>query len=76
MTGLAGLLFVGIALVVWGFVGNRLFEYYHREAQFLVEEGAKPEEVDAALVGFGMETATKFRFIFTKVSLPAGLWQF
>jgi 3-hydroxyacyl-CoA dehydrogenase len=37
-----------------GFVGNRLFEYYHREAQFLVEEGAKPEEVDAALVGFGM----------------------
>jgi 3-hydroxyacyl-CoA dehydrogenase len=37
-----------------GFVGNRLFEYYHHEAQFLVEEGAKPEEVDAALVGFGM----------------------
>jgi 3-hydroxyacyl-CoA dehydrogenase len=37
-----------------GFVGNRLFEYYHNEAQFLVEEGAKPEEVDAALAGFGM----------------------
>jgi 3-hydroxyacyl-CoA dehydrogenase len=37
-----------------GFVGNRLFDCYHREAQFLVEEGAKPEEVDAALVGFGM----------------------
>ncbi len=37
-----------------GFVGNRLFELYHREAQFLVEEGAKPEEVDAAMTGFGM----------------------
>jgi 3-hydroxyacyl-CoA dehydrogenase len=37
-----------------GFVGNRLFELYHREAQFLVEEGAKPEQVDAALAGFGM----------------------
>jgi 3-hydroxyacyl-CoA dehydrogenase len=37
-----------------GFVGNRLFEFYHNEAQFLVEEGARPEEVDAALAGFGM----------------------
>ncbi len=37
-----------------GFVGNRLFDLYHREAQFLVEEGAKPEEVDAALTAFGM----------------------
>ena len=36
------------------FVGNRMFDPYVREAQFLVEEGAKIEEVDAALVGFGM----------------------
>src|SRR5439155_9136818 len=27
---------------------------YQREAQFLLEEGAKVEEVDAALVDFGM----------------------
>jgi 3-hydroxyacyl-CoA dehydrogenase len=36
------------------FVGNRMFDPYVREAQFLVEEGAKIEEVDAALTGFGM----------------------
>jgi 3-hydroxyacyl-CoA dehydrogenase len=36
------------------FVGNRMFEPYVREAQFLVEEGAKIEEVDAALTAFGM----------------------
>ena len=37
-----------------GFVGNRMFGVYQREAQFLVEEGARVEEVDAALVDFGM----------------------
>src|SRR5262249_1739648 len=37
-----------------GFVSNRLFGPYQREAQFLLEEGAKVEEVDAALVEFGM----------------------
>ena len=36
-----------------GFVGNRMFEPYLREAQFLVEEGARVEEVDAAMVEFG-----------------------
>jgi 3-hydroxyacyl-CoA dehydrogenase len=36
------------------FVGNRMFDPYVREAQFLVEEGAKIEEVDAALTAFGM----------------------
>ncbi|MCI0705313.1 MAG: 3-hydroxyacyl-CoA dehydrogenase NAD-binding domain-containing protein [Planctomycetia bacterium] len=36
------------------FVGNRMFDPYVREAQFLVEEGAKIEEVDSALTGFGM----------------------
>ncbi|HJZ89857.1 MAG TPA: 3-hydroxyacyl-CoA dehydrogenase family protein, partial [Gemmataceae bacterium] len=36
------------------FVGNRMFDPYIREAQFLVEEGAKIEEVDAALTAFGM----------------------
>jgi 3-hydroxyacyl-CoA dehydrogenase len=38
----------------WGFVGNRLFFPYLRETQFLVEEGATVEAVDAALTSFGM----------------------
>jgi 3-hydroxyacyl-CoA dehydrogenase len=37
-----------------GFVGNRMLAPYGREAQFLVEEGARPEEVDAALYKFGL----------------------
>jgi 3-hydroxyacyl-CoA dehydrogenase len=38
----------------FGFVGNRMFHPYRREAQFLVEEGASIEAVDAALYEFGM----------------------
>ncbi len=37
-----------------GFVGNRMMLPYMREAQFLAEEGATPEQVDAALYDFGM----------------------
>jgi len=37
-----------------GFVGNRMFGPYRREAQFLVEEGATIEAVDNALYEFGM----------------------
>jgi 3-hydroxyacyl-CoA dehydrogenase len=37
-----------------GFVGNRMFGPYRREAQFLVEEGADVQAVDTALVDFGM----------------------
>jgi 3-hydroxyacyl-CoA dehydrogenase len=37
-----------------GFVGNRMFGPYRREAQFLIEEGAEVEAVDQALVDFGM----------------------
>jgi len=37
-----------------GFVGNRMFGPYRREAQFLVEEGASIEAVDRALTDFGM----------------------
>jgi 3-hydroxyacyl-CoA dehydrogenase len=37
-----------------GFVGNRMFATYQREAQFLLEEGATVEQVDKALVNFGM----------------------
>ena len=38
----------------WGFVGNRMMLPYMREAQFLAEEGATPEQVDRALTNFGM----------------------
>jgi 3-hydroxyacyl-CoA dehydrogenase len=37
-----------------GFVGNRMFHPYVREAVFLVEEGAGVEAVDQALYDFGM----------------------
>ncbi|MFL4476237.1 3-hydroxyacyl-CoA dehydrogenase NAD-binding domain-containing protein [Paeniglutamicibacter sp. MACA_103] len=37
-----------------GFVGNRMLTPYWREAWFLLEEGAQPAEVDAAMEGFGM----------------------
>jgi 3-hydroxyacyl-CoA dehydrogenase len=37
-----------------GFVGNRMFGPYRREAQFLVEEGASVAAVDKALADFGM----------------------
>jgi 3-hydroxyacyl-CoA dehydrogenase len=37
-----------------GFVGNRMFHPYQREAQFLLEEGATVEQVDAAMTDFGM----------------------
>ncbi len=37
-----------------GFVGNRMLYAYRRQAEFLLEEGALPEQVDAALYDFGM----------------------
>jgi len=37
-----------------GFVGNRMLLPYMREAQFLVEEGATPWQVDRALCDWGM----------------------
>jgi 3-hydroxyacyl-CoA dehydrogenase len=37
-----------------GFVGNRMMFPYMYETQFMVEEGATPAQVDAALTGFGM----------------------
>jgi 3-hydroxyacyl-CoA dehydrogenase len=37
-----------------GFVGNRMVFQYGREAEFLLEEGATPAQVDSALRSFGM----------------------
>ena len=37
-----------------GFVGNRMLHQYMREANFLIEEGALPHQVDKVLYDFGM----------------------
>ena len=37
-----------------GFIGNRIFEEYLRQAYFLLEEGALPHEVDGAMERWGM----------------------
>lgn len=37
-----------------GFVGNRMLSGYWREAGFLLEEGATPQQIDRALTTFGM----------------------
>ncbi|RZI81780.1 MAG: 3-hydroxyacyl-CoA dehydrogenase [Rubrivivax sp.] len=37
-----------------GFIGNRMFEQYTRQAGFLIEEGATPEQVDKAAEKWGM----------------------
>lgn len=42
-----------LARIYPGFIGNALFRNYTREAHFLVEDGAMPHEVDAALKKFG-----------------------
>ena len=36
-----------------GFVGNRMFHTYTREASFLLEDGALPEQVDKVMTDFG-----------------------
>jgi 3-hydroxyacyl-CoA dehydrogenase len=37
-----------------GFIGNRMFDRYRREAIFMLEEGSLPHQIDAALERFGM----------------------
>jgi 3-hydroxyacyl-CoA dehydrogenase len=36
-----------------GFIGNRMIEQYSRQAGFLLEEGATPQQVDKAIERFG-----------------------
>ncbi|NNM62153.1 MAG: 3-hydroxyacyl-CoA dehydrogenase [Steroidobacteraceae bacterium] len=43
-----------LSLVCDGFIGNRMLEHYVRMANFLVEEGASPQQVDRALEAWGM----------------------
>ena len=45
---------IGVAVGVCdGFVGNRMLAGYAREAEFLLEEGALPHQVDKVLFDFG-----------------------
>lgn len=39
--------------VTEGFIGNRIFSAYRREAEYLLEDGALPHEIDAALEDYG-----------------------
>jgi 3-hydroxyacyl-CoA dehydrogenase len=36
-----------------GFIGNRIMSAYRREADYMLEDGALPQDVDAAMTGFG-----------------------
>ena len=36
-----------------GFIGNRMLMFYGAEAEFLLEEGATPEQIDRVIEGFG-----------------------
>jgi 3-hydroxyacyl-CoA dehydrogenase len=42
-----------LAGVCDGFIGNRIMSAYRREADYLLEEGATPDEVDRAMTDFG-----------------------
>ncbi|CAD5371435.1 Enoyl-CoA hydratase [Rubrivivax sp. A210] len=37
----------------FGFIGNRIYNAYRRQCEFMLEDGALPEEVDGALVSMG-----------------------
>ena len=43
-----------VAGVCDGFIGNRMIDQYLRQAEFLLDEGALPSQVDTALEKFGM----------------------
>ena len=42
-----------VAKVGEGFIGNRIYAAYRKQCEFMLEEGAYPEEVDDALEKFG-----------------------
>jgi 3-hydroxyacyl-CoA dehydrogenase len=37
----------------FGFIGNRIYNAYRRQCEFMLEDGAWPEDVDAALTAMG-----------------------
>jgi len=42
-----------VAGVCDGFIGNRIMSAYRRECEFMLEEGALPQQIDAAMEAFG-----------------------
>jgi 3-hydroxyacyl-CoA dehydrogenase len=42
-----------VAGVCDGFIGNRIFSAFRRECDFMLEEGALPQQIDAAMLDFG-----------------------
>jgi 3-hydroxyacyl-CoA dehydrogenase len=42
-----------VAANAFGFIGNRIYAAYRRQCEFMLEEGASPQQVDAALETFG-----------------------
>lgn len=42
-----------VAGVCDGFIGNRIMSAYRRDCEFMLEEGALPQDIDAAMRGFG-----------------------
>lgn len=68
-----------------GFIGNRMFRLYRREAHLLLEEGASPRQVDSALEEWGMamgplavqdlagiDIAMSSRHVFAALERPGG----
>ncbi|ENO97464.1 3-hydroxyacyl-CoA dehydrogenase [Thauera phenylacetica B4P] len=37
----------------FGFIGNRIYAAYRKQCEFMLEEGALPQEIDAAVEAFG-----------------------
>ena len=42
-----------VAQVGEGFIGNRIYNAYRTQCEFMLEEGAYPQDIDAALEAFG-----------------------
>ncbi|EJM88434.1 3-hydroxyacyl-CoA dehydrogenase NAD-binding domain-containing protein [Pseudomonas sp. GM60] len=42
-----------IAANAFGFIGNRIYAAYRRQCEYLLEDGASPQQIDAAMQAFG-----------------------
>ncbi len=43
-----------VAGVCTGFIGNRIYASYRKQCEFMLEEGATPQDIDAAMETFGL----------------------
>jgi 3-hydroxyacyl-CoA dehydrogenase len=44
-----------VAGVCTGFIGNRIYASYRKQCEFMLEEGATPQDIDAAMQAFGLQ---------------------